>query len=170
MTSLFVKDFIQESGFPIKLVENYPGEISRQIREERACFAAADTFKFYFPQYSPFSDGNFILLKILEIMTAQKDLVSSLTKGFPKGIKVNKTLPASAEMIENIHNRLIEFAEEHGFTYQDIINELKIIGDGVYINIKVALNRNAILLSAEFNEKKKAQNMINELEKIITTL
>ncbi|MFX1354429.1 MAG: hypothetical protein ACFFGP_10740, partial [Promethearchaeota archaeon] len=127
--SLVVKSFIQESGFPIKLVENLPGEISRQIREERACFAAADTFKFYFPQYSPFSDGNFILLKILEIMTSQKDLLSSLTRGFPKGIKVSKTIPISAELTDNIHNRLIKFAEENNLKYQDIINELKIIGD-----------------------------------------
>lgn len=168
--SPIVKDFIQESGFPIKLVENYPGEISRQIREERACFAAADTFKFYFPQYSPFSDGNFILLKILEIMTAQKDLISSLTRGFPKGIKVNKTLTTSAEVVENIHNRLIEFVEEHGFKYQDIINELKIIGDGVYTNIKVALNRNAILLSAESEDIKKSKKMVEDLSKIISEL
>jgi len=103
-------------------------------------------------------------------MTAQKDLVSSLTKGFPKGIKVNKTLPASAEMIENIHNRLIEFAEEHGYTYQDIINELKIIGDGVYTNIKVALNRDAILLSAESENVKNSKKMVEELSKIISEL
>ena len=165
-----VKDFIQESGFPIKLVENYPGEISRQIRQERACFAAADTFKFYFPQYAPFSDGNFILLKILEIMTAQKDLISSLTRGFPKGIKVNKTIPTSAEVIENIHNRLIEFAEQNSLKYQDIINELKIIGNNVFTNIKVALNRNAILLSAESEDTKKSKEMIEDISKIISEL
>ncbi|MFW9938959.1 MAG: hypothetical protein ACFFD5_15035, partial [Candidatus Thorarchaeota archaeon] len=83
--SSVVKKYIEDNGFPLKLVENYPGEISRQIREERACFAAADTFKYYFPQFAPFSDGNFILLKILEIMATQKDLLSSLIRGFPKG-------------------------------------------------------------------------------------
>ncbi|MFX1409971.1 MAG: hypothetical protein ACFFA6_06445, partial [Promethearchaeota archaeon] len=41
--------FIEDNGFPIKQVNNLPGEISRQIREERACFAASDTLKFYFP-------------------------------------------------------------------------------------------------------------------------
>ncbi|MFX0031492.1 MAG: hypothetical protein ACFE8E_04855 [Candidatus Hodarchaeota archaeon] len=168
--SLVVKSFIQESGFPIKLVENLPGEISRQIREERACFAAADTFKFYFPQYSPFSDGNFILLKILEIMTSQKDLLSSLTRGFPKGIKVSKTIPISAELTDNIHNRLIKFAEENNLKYQDIINELKIIGDNVYTNIKVALNRNAVLLSAESADPAKSKKMIEALSKIISEL
>jgi phosphomannomutase len=163
-----VKNFIEESGHPIKLVENYPGELSRQIRQERACFAAADSLKYYFPNYSPFSDGNYTLLKMLEIMSIQNDLISSLTKGFPKGIKVNKTIPVSAEIIETIHNRLIEFADEHDLKYQDIINELKIIDDDVYVDIKVALNRNAILLSAESENKSKSEKMIIKLSKIIS--
>ena len=162
--------FIEESGHPVKLVENYPGELSRQIRQERACFAAADSLKFYFPSYSPFSDGNYILLKILEIMAIQKDLISSLTKGFPKGIKVNKTIPVSAEAVEGMHNRLIEFVEEHDLKYQDIINELKIIDDDVYVIIKVALNRNAITLSAESEDKSKSEKMIEKLSKIISGL
>ncbi|MBY8979472.1 MAG: hypothetical protein KGD72_03695 [Candidatus Lokiarchaeota archaeon] len=166
--SRVVKDFIKESGHPLKLVENYPGELSRQIRQERACFAAADSLKFYFPQYAPISDGNYILLKILEIMALQKDLISSLTKGFPKGIKVNKTIPVSSEVLQSIHNRLIEFADEHNLKYQDIINELKIIDDDVYVNIKAALNRNAILLSAESDNKNKSEKMISELSKIIS--
>jgi len=165
-----VKNFIEDGGFPTKQVENYPGEVSRQIREERACFAAADTLKFYFTEYSPFSDGNFILLKILEIMTAQNDLLSSLTRGFPKGTKINKTVPVSPELIENVHNRLREIADEKEYKYHDIINELKIINDETYTVIKVALHRNAILLSAESDEKEKAQEMIIELEKIIKEL
>jgi mannose-1-phosphate guanylyltransferase/phosphomannomutase len=166
--SRVVKDFIKESGHPIKLVENYPGELSRQIRQERACFAAADSLKFYFPSYSPISDGNYILLKILEIMALQKDLLSSLTKGFPKGIKVNKTIPVSPKVMETIHNRLIEFADEQNLKYQDIINELKIIDDDVYVNIRVSLNRNAILLSAESDDKHKSEKMISELSKILS--
>ena len=165
-----VKKFIEDGGFPIKQVENYPGEISRQIREERACFAAADTLKFCFPEFSPFSDGNFILLKILEIMTTQNDLLSSLIKGFPKGIKINKTVPISSELIDNIHNRLREVAEEKNYQYHDIINELKIINDYGYVLIKVALHRNAVILSAESEDKNKAQAMIDELEKIISEL
>ncbi|MFX1448720.1 MAG: hypothetical protein ACFFCG_11375 [Promethearchaeota archaeon] len=165
-----VKNFIEENGHPTKLVENYPGELSRQIRQERACFAAADSLKFYFPHYAPFSDGNYTLLKILEIMAIQKDLISSLTKGFPKGIKVNKTIPISAEIIEGMHNRLIEFVDEHNLKYQDIINELKIIDNDVYVNIKVALNRNAILLSAESEDKNKSEKMISKLAKIISSL
>jgi mannose-1-phosphate guanylyltransferase/phosphomannomutase len=165
-----IKNFIEESGHPIKLVENYPGELSRQIRQERACFAAADSLKFYFPSYAPFSDGNFTLLKILEIMAVQKDLISSLTKGFPKGIKVNKTIPVSAEIIDGMHNRLIEFADEHDLKYQDIINELKIMDDDVYVKIKVALNRNAVLLSAESEDKNKSEKMILKLSKIIAKL
>jgi len=165
-----VKKFIEDGGFPIKEVENNPGEISRQIREERACFAAADTLKFYFTEYSPLSDGNFILLKILEIMTAQDDLLSSLTRGFPKGTKINKTIAITPELIDNIHNRLREMADENGYIYHDIINELKIIKDDVTIDVKVALHRDAILLSAESEDKSKAQKMIDKLENIISKL
>ncbi|MFX1419016.1 MAG: hypothetical protein ACFE9N_08870 [Promethearchaeota archaeon] len=165
-----VREFIEDGGFPIKQVENFPGEISRQIREERACFAAADTLKYYFTEYSPFSDGNFILLKILEIMTIQNDLLSSLTRGFPKGIKINKTIAVSQDLINNIHNRLREMVDEKGYKYHDIINELKIIDDDTYTLIKVALYRNAILLSAESEDKEKAQKMILELEEIISKL
>ncbi|MHA2398083.1 MAG: hypothetical protein ACXADU_04245 [Promethearchaeota archaeon] len=165
-----VKEYIEDGGFPLKQVENYPGEISRQIREERACFASADTLKFYFPEFSPFSDGNFILLKILEIMTTQDDLLSSLTRGFPKGSKLNKTVPISQDLMENVHNRLREVVEEKGYNYHDIINELKIIDDGGFALIKVALHRNAIILSVESEDKKSAQKLMTNLEKIISEL
>ncbi|MBD3196188.1 MAG: hypothetical protein GF317_14115, partial [Candidatus Lokiarchaeota archaeon] len=98
--SSVVQEFIEDNGFPVKQVENFPGELSRQIRQQRACFAASDTLKFYFPQFAPISDGNFILLKTLEIMTQENDLLSSLTRGFPKGIKINKTIPVKSDSID----------------------------------------------------------------------
>lgn len=170
--SPIVKEFLEECGYPIKEVENYPGEISRQIREERACFAAADTLKFYFPYFAPFSDGNFILLKLLEIMTSQNDLLSSLTKGFPKGIKVNKTIPILPEVIEQFHNELRKTIEANGYKYHDIINELKIIDDDkkVSTNVKLSLYRNAVLLSAESEDVKAAKDMVKELEDLINNL
>lgn len=164
-----VKDFIKELGYPLKEAENKPGEISRQIREERACFAAADTLKFYFPEFAPFSDGNFILLKLLEIMTLQDDLLSSLTRGFPKGIKANKSITVSQHVIENFHNQLRKVVEENGYKYHDIINELKIIDEEneVITQVKLSLYRNAILLSAESDNPKKSRDMIKTLEEII---
>ena len=164
-----VKDFIKELGYPLKEAENKPGEISRQIREERACFAAADTLKFYFPEFAPFSDGNFILLKLLEIMTLQDDLLSSLTRGFPKGIKANKSITVSQHVIENFHNQLRKVVEENGYKYHDIINELKIIDEEneVITQVKLSLYRNAILLSAESDDPKKSRDMIKTLEEII---
>jgi mannose-1-phosphate guanylyltransferase/phosphomannomutase len=161
------KSFIKDKGYPLKEVDNLPGEISRQIREERACFAASDTLKFYFPQFAPFSDGNFILLKLLDIMTSQNDLLSSLTRGFPKGIKVNKSIAVPQEIIENFHNRLRELIDEKGYDYLDIINELKIIDGEVTVSVKVALYRNAILLSAESEDNDKAKALIQKLEKLI---
>ena len=76
----------------------------------------------------------------------------------------------SAEILEGMHNRLIEFVDEHDLKYQDIINELKIIDDDVYVDIKVALNRNAITLSAESEDKSKSEKMITKLSKIISNL
>lgn len=170
--SPIARRFIEDNGFPVKQVENLPGEISRQIREERACFAASDTLKFYLPEYSPFSDGNFILLKILEIMTNQNDLISSLTRGFPKGIKINKSISVSPSLLDTFHNQLIELTEKHSFKYIDIINELKIIDNDVFTTIKVALNRSAILLSAESSveDTNAAKKMIQILEEKILNM
>jgi len=165
--SPIAKKFITDHGFPLKEVSNMPGELSRQIREERACFAASDTLKFYFPQFAPFSDGQFILLKLLDIMTSQNDLLSSLTRGFPKGIKINKSIPISQDLLDNIHNKLRELVEENGFEYLDIVNELKIIDEDVNVAIKVALYRNAVLLSAESEDTDKAKAMVEKIEKLI---
>ncbi len=103
-------------------------------------------------------------------MTTQNDLLSSLTRGFPKGIKVNKTISVSLDLINNIHNRLREMADDQGYKYHDIINELRIIEDDTYADIKVALYRNAVLLSAESEDKEKAEKIILELEEIISKL
>ena len=167
-----VKDFIVKNGFPLKEVENYPGEISRQIREERACFAAADTLKFYFPEFAPFSDGNFILLKILEIMTQQNDLLSSLTKGFPKGTKKSKSIPVSQKVIDNFHNKLRKIVEEKGFKYHDIINELKVMDEKTKTStqIKLSLYRNAVHLSSESDNISAANDMLETLGNMILSL
>ena len=168
--SPIVIKYIEDAGHPVKQYENFPGEISRQVREQRACFGAADTLKFYFPQYAPFSDGNFILLKLLEIMTKENDLLSALIRGFPKGIKVNKSIPVPSRIIENIHNKLIEFAELHNLRYHDIINELKILDEEANMTIKVALNRDSILLSSEAKDPKKSKEMIETISSLISDL
>ena len=168
--SPIVIKYIEDAGHPVKQYENFPGEISRQVREQRACFGAADTLKFYFPQYAPFSDGNFILLKLLEIMTKENDLLSALIRGFPKGIKVNKSIPVPSRIIENIHNKLIEFAELHNLRYHDIINELKILDEEANMTIKVALNRDSILLSSEAKDPKKSKEMIETISHLIADL
>ncbi|TFF99033.1 MAG: hypothetical protein EU541_05955 [Promethearchaeota archaeon] len=160
--STVVKRFIEERGHPIITVHNDPGNISRGINEHRAAFGASDTLKFYFPEFSPFSDGNFILLKLLKIMTEQNDLLSSLIRGFPKGSKVNKTIPVSTELLNKLHNRLREKFKD--YQYSDIINELKIIDDGVWCTIKASLKREAILLSAESDDIDKARDLLAEVE------
>jgi len=170
--SHIAKEFIEESGYPVKISGNDPGEISRLIREERACFAAADTLKFYFPQYAPFSDGNFILLKLLEIMTLQDDLLSSLTRGFPKGIKINKTINVSQEVVNSFHNQLRKTVDDNGYQYYDIINELKVVDKDkkVCTTIKLSLTRDAVILSSESENAQDAKDMILTFEKIVNEL
>ncbi|MFX1395416.1 MAG: hypothetical protein ACFFAS_00060 [Promethearchaeota archaeon] len=166
-----VKNFIEEIGFTIKQVINDPGVISRQIREERACFAAADTLKYYFPQLAPISDGNFILLKILEIMSLQEDLISSLMRSFPKGKKINKSITISKDAIDNIHDIIRKIILENGYKYHDILNEVKVISDDkTNVTIKVALNRNILLLSGESEDMNKAKQMLSHLEKLISEI
>ncbi|MBN1214458.1 MAG: hypothetical protein JXA99_03345 [Candidatus Lokiarchaeota archaeon] len=165
--SSVVKNFIEESGFSVKEINNYPGSISRQIREERACFAASDELNFYFPNFAPFSDGNLILLKVLEIMTNQDDLISSLIKGFPKGININKTIPISSNNLENIHQIVRDIAIKHNYRFYDILNDLKIIKEDVAIILKLAISRNAILLSAESTDTKKAKHELSVLAELI---
>ncbi|MFO8018828.1 MAG: hypothetical protein R6U96_09345 [Promethearchaeia archaeon] len=165
--SSIVKNYIEDNGHPVKTVKNLPGEISREIREERACFAASDTLKFYFPQFAPFSDGCFILLKLLEIMTKEDDLLSSLTRGFPKGIKINRTVNVAQKIFENFHIKIRKVCDEKGLKYRDIINDLKIIGDNAYTTIKLSLNRQSIFLSTESDDTEAAREQIEEIENII---
>lgn len=166
--SSVVKGFIEDKGHPVITVHNDPGNISRKINEHRASFGASDTLKFYFPEFAPISDGNFILLKLLKIMTEQNDLLSSLIRGFPKGSKVNKTIPVSTDLLNKIHNRLRERFKD--YQYSDIINELKIVDDDVWCTIKASLKREAIRLSAESDDIDKARNMLAEIEGVIREL
>jgi hypothetical protein len=103
-------------------------------------------------------------------MAKENDLISSLTRGFPKGIKINKTIPVDSDLIGIMHNKLREVIENEGYKYHDIINELKVIEDDVYTLIKLDLYRDAVLLSAESQDTGKAKQMIAEIEKLIRDL
>ena len=59
---------------------------------------------------------------------------------------------------------------ENEFQYRDIINELKITDDEVDVTVTVALYRDAVLLSAESDDNKKAKEKVEKLERIIKAL
>jgi hypothetical protein len=105
-------------------------------------------------------------------MTNQDDLLSSLIKGFPKGVKLNRTIPLLPEIIEKFHNELHVAVEQHGYKYRDIINELKVVDENkkVSVSIKLSLYRNAVMLSAESDNVDAAKEMIRDLEKLISDL
>ena len=105
-------------------------------------------------------------------MAQQDDLISSLTKGFPKGVKINKTINLSLEVVENFHNLLRKMVEEQGYQYYDIINELKILDNNktTSTTVKVSLNRNTVLLSSESEDPKDAKEMSTTIEKLINDM
>lgn len=166
-SSRILDDYIEDQGFDLIKKPSKPGVISRAIREERACFAAADSNEFYFPYFGPISDGTLTLIKILDIMASNNALLSDLTRNFPKTNKISKKISIDSELIENFHQFITQKIDENKFDYIDILNEVKIRRDGVNITVKLSLSRDAVILSAESDENKKANEKIKEIEEIL---
>jgi len=167
-SSKVLDDYVNGQGFDLIKKKSKPGIISRSIREARACFAAADSNEFYFPYFGPISDGTLTLIKLLDIMASRESLLSDLTRNFPKTNKISKKISVDAEFIDDFHEFITQKIEKHNLEYIDIINELKIIKDDVNITVKLSLSRDAIIISAEYDEENKtAKEKLEELEKIL---
>ena len=161
-------DYVNGQGFDLIKKKSEPGIISRSIREARACFAAADSNEFYFPYFGPISDGTLTLIKLLDIMASRESLLSDLTRNFPKTNKISKKISVDTEFIDAFHEFITQKIEKHNLEYIDIINEVKIIKDDVNITVKLSLSRDAIIISAEYDEENKtAKEKLEELEKIL---
>ena len=168
-SSRILEDYVKKQGFSLIKKAPKPGIISRAIREERACFAAADPNEFYFPYFGPISDGTLTLIKLLDIIASKNALLSDLTRNFPKTNKISKKVSIDSEFIANFHEFITQKIEKHNLEYIDIINEVKVIKDGVNITVKLSLSRDAVILSAEYDEEKNVnvEEKIKELEEIL---
>ncbi len=166
-SSKVLDDYVNGQGFDLIKKKSKPGIISRSIREARACFAASDSFEFYFPYFGPISDGNLTLIKILDIVASKESLLSDLTRNFPKTNKISKKISVDSKFIDNFHEFITQKIEKHNLEYIDIINEVKIIKDGVNITVKLSLSRDAVIISAEYDEEKNIDKAIKELEEIL---
>ena len=84
-----------------------PPEISPgRLKRSESGFGASDTMKFYFPQYGPFSDATFSLLKLLEILALTEEPLSILLRNLPKTIQVQKTVAVEPEIAKNLHEMM----------------------------------------------------------------
>lgn len=166
-SSKILDDYVKGQGFNLIKKPDKPGVISRSIREDRACFAAADANKYYFPYFGPISDATLSLIKILDIMSSNNALLSDLTRNFPKSNKISRFISVDNAFIDNFHKFIIAKIQQYNLEYIDIINEVKIISEGMNVTVKLSLPRNAVVLSAESDENIKAQEKLKKVEEML---
>jgi phosphomannomutase len=173
-SSRVLEQYTEQQGYKLLKSSNYPGEISRTIREERALFGGADTYKYYFPQYGPFSDATFTTLKILEVLASQNAPLSSLIRTFPRTIHAYKTLQVKSDVINSLTldlKRLLRENKDPSLDYQDILLGMKIyLKEQGWVIIMPSLHSNSIELTAEGNDSSKAEELIKYAENLLAPL
>lgn len=173
--SKIVGQYAHESqGFKLLKTRNFPGEISRAIREERGSFGGADTMKFYFPEYGPFSDATFTTIKILEILSKEDIPLSALIRSFPRTIHSYKTINTTMDKVTEFKEqlrKLIQNTITPDMDYQDIIMGMKIITKNLgWVSITPSMHNSAIELEAEGLDPSKSEILIQKAEKFIHPL
>jgi len=148
--------------------KNYPGEISRALREERAILGGSDTYKFYFPKYGPFSDATFTTLKILEILAIQELPLSVLIRSFPRNLHAYKTIPISEENLYPFISKLKDYIRkkdiesDEKIDFQDLLIGIKIIvKDMGWVIISPSVHVNTIELTAEGSNTQNSEELIS---------
>lgn len=167
-TSHVIDDFCSVEGFDVVRVENTPGNISRKLREERGCFGASDTQKFYFPAYGPFADGTFTLLKLLDIMADDGEPLSVLCRNLPKTIQTRKTFAVDPETASNLNELIVDRIVSEGFTYIDDLLGLKLIlGPGKWASVWPSIRRNAVEIVVESPDPKENRELVQLTEAVL---
>ncbi len=165
---------IDLNEFKVLKSKNFPGEISRSLREERAILGGADTFKFYFPKYGPFSDATFTTLKILEILATQDLPLSVLVRSFPRNVHAYKTIPISKENIYPFVSKLKDYIrgkdceKDKNFDFQDLLIGIKIIiKDMGWVVISPSVHANTIELTVEGLNPQKSEELMSLATKYV---
>ncbi|MHA1745424.1 MAG: hypothetical protein ACTSWW_05460 [Promethearchaeota archaeon] len=160
--------------FKIVNLKNYPGEISRALRENRAVFGGSDTMKFYFPQYGPFSDATFTTLRIIEIMVRENLPLSTMLRAFPRTVHAYKSIATTEEKSYPFKENLRILLQTHVMAhtdYQDTLLGMKLLIDDLgWVSINPNLNANAIELEAEGLDPNKSEELIDQAEQLIAGL
>lgn len=173
-SSKVLDEFCNTRGYKVVKTTNMPGEISRLLREERACFGGSDTYKFYLPQYGPFSDGTFNTLKLLEILATQNVPLSALIRSFPRTIHSYKSISVVKEKIKNISELLkakLRTLTDQITDTQDLMLGIKLIGkEKGWITIIPSIYSDTIELSAEGKTPQDSEDLIEIAEKMVREL
>jgi mannose-1-phosphate guanylyltransferase/phosphomannomutase len=162
--------FVTNKGYKALNSDNFPGEMARSLREERACLGGADTLKFYFPQYGPFSDATFTTLKILEILAANHVPLSALIKPFPRMIHAYKSKPIQAENLQKLTYAIkAKLHDAVDLDFQDIILGTKILyKDLGWVTISPSIQSATVEMIAEsFDDPANSEKLIEKTEKLI---
>lgn len=165
-SSKIIDTYAEQMGYKIKRVENNPGNISRTVREEHSSFAASDTFKFYFPNYGPFSDATFATLMILQVLAISDEPLSSILRSFPRKIRTSKTIMTNEDP-QGIMMRLRANLIEKKYKLEDMIFGIKVIKPKKWVIISHSLFQNAIILNCESEEPDGGKDLISELEELV---
>lgn len=169
--SKVLDDFAQNKGYKLIKSSNFPGEISRLLREERACFGGSDTFKYYFPAFGPFSDATFTAIKILEIMASQNVPLSALVRAFPRTVHSYKTIPIPKDKISSVQYDLkkkFRTITDPNVDYQDILIGLKVtVKEKGFITIIPSILSDTVDLTAEGKSSQNAEELIALAEKFV---
>jgi phosphomannomutase len=173
-SSRVLDQFSENAGYKLIKSANYPGGISRSLREERATFAGADTYKFYFNQYGPFSDATFTTLKIMEILSIHKVPLSSLIRSFPRTIHSYKSILFEKEKIKDFNDnlkKLLRNNEDESIDFQDILLGIKyLVKDCGWVLILPSIHSSAIELTAEGFDAENSEKLISIAENLISSL
>jgi phosphomannomutase len=168
--SKILDNFAGGLGLHIVRIQNDPGAISRALREERAIFGAADSYKYYFPQFGPFSDATFTLLKIIEIIAEQNVPLSSLIRSFPRPIRASKSLAREFPIdIKEVFGRVLD---PHDFIIQQAIIGIKVVrltGNPGWVSVMPSFTARSIELTAEAENRQMADDLLKEVEGILET-
>ena len=139
--------------------------------KNESAFGGADTFKFYFPDYGPFSDATFTVLKVLEVLAKQNAPLSQLVGPFPVDwscCKNNYDTSDKWPMFDEDLKRKLRTMQAEDFDYQDVILGMKIVyRDQGDIALIPSLTDETVGLIAEGKESVDPEELIARVEQII---
>ena len=159
---------MDKDGVKVIRVRDYPGAIASKIREEGGIFGASDTGSFWAPAFTVDSDGMFIALKVLEVLSKLNQPLSSY-------LDKMRLLPMKIKSIEvnnNLNNNLfayleeiVSYEEDLQFKYNiDILSGTKVVFTRGWVSVYASHQDSKIInLVAEADDDKVMNNILKSV-------